>query len=620
MTEATDKSLLLVDDEASVRHALRREFRATGYRILEADSAETALAVLETEPTVGVVIADFRMPGMNGAELLGFVRQRWPDTMRVMLTGQADMDAVVAAINCGAVYRFLLKPWDPADLLHVVKEAFRLRDLEEENRKLASGLKEANARLTALNADLEARVEEKATALLKATYHDAVTGLPNRLLLDDRLAQTLKRAERTGSAAAVLLFDIERYQLVNESFGYAIGDALLKRVAERLCACVRAADTVARLSSDEFCIVLSDASAAEEQARVAERILEAMRHPFVVADSEVFLTAGIGISLYPGDGDDGETLIRHAEAALLHMKEHGGNGYEYYAPEINRRSVERLSLEAELRRAVAEEQFLLHYQPQAEVASGRIVGVEALLRWQHPQRGLVPPLQFIPLLEETGLIEPVGEWALAEACRTAVRLRNVGHPLKMAVNLSARQMHQGKFLDTVRRQALANNLDIASGLLELEITESLLMHDVSLAQRTLAALNEMGVRIAIDDFGTGYSSLSYLTRFPIDCIKIDRSFVSEVSNNHQSRAVVQAIIGMAHSLGHRLVAEGVETAAQRQALLALGCEEFQGYLLSRPVPEAELMRLLGEAPLLPALTWISSSPPGHDVRTAGGIR
>ncbi len=595
-------AVLIVDDDRWVTKALGRLFQSHGHRILTANSGAEALQMLAQESKVGVVVSDQNMPAMSGTELLAETKRQHPDTMRILLTGRADLDSVVEAINKGAIYKFLIKPWDNRDLIDAVEEALRHHQLELDNRRLLLELETTNTRLTEMNATLEDRVQQKAEALLRVTSFDVVTGLPNRTMLTERLNQTLKAWRSGNLAGSVLVFDLDRFKLVNESLGLAAGDELLRQVADRLRTCTPATDTAARLASDEFCVLVTDSNNREESNRVATRILDSMKQPFKLGAREVFLSGIIGISTYPGDGEDGENLLQNAEATLHHMKENGREGFAYYSRHINRHTNERLELEADLRRALDHGDFRLHYQPRIEIATGRLCAAEALLRWQHPERGLVSPGQFIPVLESTGLIEAVGEWVLNEACDAVTRWRDAGHDILVAVNLSPRQLQQGRIIDKIRQLFTRLGPRVLSSL-ELEITESLLMEDASLAQRTLRAINALGIKIAIDDFGTGYSSLSYLTRFPIDYIKIDRSFVAEVATNPEARAIVQAITAMAHSLGHRLIAEGVETDPQLQVVAGLGCEEFQGYFASAPVDEPTFVDLLGNGPCPPRQDW-----------------
>lgn len=601
-TSLSKPAVLIVDDDRWVTKALGRLFQSHGHRILTANSGAEALQILAQESKVGVVVSDQNMPAMSGTEMLAEIRRQHPDTMRILLTGRADLDSVVEAINKGAIYKFLIKPWDNHDLIDAVEDALRHHQLELDNRRLLLELETTNTRLTEMNTTLEDRVQQKAEALLRVTSFDTVTGLPNRTMLTERLNQTLKAWQSGNRAGSVLVFDLDRFKLVNESLGLAAGDELLRQVADRLRSCTPIADTAARLASDEFCVLITDGNGREESTRVATRILETMKQPFELGPREVFLSGIIGISTYPGDGEDGETLLQNAEATLHHMKENGREGFAYYSRHINRHTNERLELEADLRRALDHGDFRLHYQPRIEIATGRLCAAEALLRWQHPERGLVSPGQFIPVLESTGLIEAVGEWVLNEACDAVTRWREAGHDILVAVNLSPRQLQQGRIIDKIRQLITRLGPRVLSSL-ELEITESLLMADASLAQRTLRAINALGIKIAIDDFGTGYSSLSYLTRFPIDYIKIDRSFVAEVATNPEAKAIVQAITAMAHSLGHRLIAEGVETDPQLQVVTGLGCEEFQGYFASAPIDEPTFVDLLGNGPRPPRLDW-----------------
>jgi diguanylate cyclase (GGDEF)-like protein len=424
---------------------------------------------------------------------------------------------------------------------------------------------------------------------------DPLTGLPNRTLLADRFSQIIAQAMRRGSPLAVLFIDLDGFKMVNDTLGHAGGDALLKEVAARLQATVRTGDTVARISGDEFAIVLTDLARPEDAALVAQKALERLSAAFDVHGKEVFVTASIGIAGFPGDGADAESLIGAADAAMYRAKQSGRNSYQFFTAEINQRSRARAQLGTELRRALEREEFALVYQPKYELATRRQNGAEALLRWRHPERGLVPPAEFIPVLEETGLIVPVGEWVIRRACRDLEAWHAQGlRPGPVAVNLSARQFRLPDLDERIR--ALVAEARIDPRLIELEITESQVMHDPDHAIRVLRALTEGGMRIAIDDFGTGYSSLSYLTRFPAVALKIDRSFVQDMTKDTSDATIVRTIIEMAHSLGFSVVAEGVETEEQAAFLRLLRCEYAQGYLFARPMPADELAHLVGNTP------------------------
>lgn len=425
--------------------------------------------------------------------------------------------------------------------------------------------------------------KEAAAALQELAHFDHLTKLPNRALFYDRLAQGLAQARRNKCVLAVLFVDLDRFKYVNDTFGHTEGDKLLIRIAERLGQCVRGEDTVGRLSGDEFAIVLNRLSSPDDAALVAKKIISALNDPFQIQGTELYVTASIGITLFPSDGDDQEMLVRNADVAMYRAKDVGRNNYQFFTPEMNRRTRDMLSMESELRRAIERDEFVVHYQPKVSLASGRVIGVEALLRWQHPERGLVSPADFIPLLEESGLIVQAGDWVLRAVCRQLQEWAAAGlRPVPVAVNLSARQ-----FLAPDLAQGIARILQehgIAANLVEVELTESAVMANTEEAVRTLEYLQSIGLKIAIDDFGTGYSSLSYLKRFPIRALKVDRSFVRDITTDPDDAAITQAVISMAHSLDLSVIAEGVETEAQLAFLSNCGCDEVQGYLFSRPVP------------------------------------
>ncbi|MBI5659280.1 MAG: EAL domain-containing protein [Nitrosomonadales bacterium] len=597
-----ERTLLLVDDEENIISALARQLREDGYTILRAGSGRQGLELL-ADHKVGVIISDQRMPEMTGVEFLGKVKGLYPKTVRMVLSGYADLESVKEAINRGAIYKFITKPWDEETLRAVVREAFEHHDLMQKKEQLALEIQSANAAMADISLDLSRLVAQQNTQIERISRYDPLTGLPNRLSFLDRLDQELAHALRDNRMVAVMFVDLDRFQQINDSFGHPAADRLLHAVAERLKSCVRASDTVARMGGDEFAFVLADIKDAKDAGEIARKILDSLaRDPVTVGDNEIFVAASIGISLYPSDGQDSIALIKNADAALYYAKNEGRNNYQYYAAQMNASARQRLTLETELRRALEREEFVLHYQPKVNLASGKISGVEALLRWQSAEHGLVPPGEFITLLEETGLILPVGEWVLRTVCEQARAWKQAGFPAtRIAVNLSAMQFRQpdlaGAILEILRR----SDLDFCTGSLELELTESMLMRNVDRAITTLGRLREMGVHISIDDFGTGYSSLSYLKRFPINSLKIDQSFVRDISGGSNDRAIVGAIIALGHSLGLQVTAEGVETVEQLDYLRKARCDEMQGYLFSRPVPAEEIARLLQDGKSLDAL-------------------
>lgn len=425
--------------------------------------------------------------------------------------------------------------------------------------------------------------------------YDQLTGLPNRALFRDRLAGAMQRAQRAERLVGLLYLDLDRFKQVNDSLGHQVGDQLLNQVAERLQQCVRRTDTVAlpdarekslgstvaRLGGDEFTIMLEDLTHIDEITRIAQRIVSALAIPFELDDHRVFVGASIGITIFPFDDEDIDNLVRNADAAMYRAKALGRNNFQFYTDDLNANAEERLLLEGELRQALELNQFELVYQPKLNLRTNLISGVEALLRWRSPRKGLVPPTEFISLLEDTGLIVPVGAWVLQAACEQAVAWARAGMRLTMAVNLSARQFHDDN-LTAVIRSAL-NGAGLPANQLELEVTESLLMEDSASSQAALAQIKQMGIKISMDDFGTGYSSLAYLKRFPLDTLKIDRSFVRDVGADPGDTAIVRAVITLSHSLNLTVVAEGVETQEQLKFLREARCDQVQGYFVSRPM-------------------------------------
>ena len=432
--------------------------------------------------------------------------------------------------------------------------------------------------------------------LERLANHDALTNLPNRSLLHDRIAQALAFARRQKLRAAVMFLDLDRFKTVNDTLGHHFGDLLLVAVAERLRTCLREGDTVARIGGDEFVVVLPDIGDGDSLAGVdgvAEKLMESLATPFVVDGQELFVSGSLGISIYPRDGNDIATLLKHADIAMYRAKDKGRNNRQYYATEMNARTRERLALETSMRHALERDEFVIHYQPQIATESGAVVGLEALIRWRHPTLGMVSPASFIPLAEETGMIVPIGEWVLQSACAQSRAWREAGlPPVRVAVNLSARQFQQRDVVRVVADILAVTGLP-GSGI-DLELTESMLMDDPEGVIATLNELKAMGVRIALDDFGTGYSSLAYLRRFPIDEIKIDQSFVRDFDPVSGDAPLVRAIIGIARSLGISVVAEGVETPEQQCYLSRQLCDRMQGYLFSRPVPADEIAVLLAQ--------------------------
>lgn len=446
------------------------------------------------------------------------------------------------------------------------------------------------------------QVEERIRNL---AYFDGLTQLPNRHYFIENVTKALHLAKRHGRVLGVLSMDLDQFKRINDTLGHSIGDRLLQSVSLRLREGIRAQDTLAlgdgdaslglaRLGGDEFCILLTEISQFHDAARVARRILESLAAPFSLEGNELFVTTSIGIALYPLDGDDPEALIKNADAAMYYAKSQGRNNYQFYGKTMNSRALEKLAMESQLRKAIEREEFELYFQPKLDLRSGRIAGAEALIRWRHPELGMVPPIDFIPLAEESGLIVPIGEWVLRAACEQSKRWQLAGlPPVPIAVNIASPHFRHSGLLPTVAR--VLHETGLAPECVEVEVTESMLMDDLETTLATLHKLKDMGLRLAIDDFGTGYSSLAYLKRFPLDALKVDRSFVKDTPGAADDAAITSAIIAMAHSLKLEVVAEGVETEAQLEFLRNLGCEYVQGYLISRPVPAADFAALLSGA-------------------------
>ena len=424
-------------------------------------------------------------------------------------------------------------------------------------------------------------------------FHDALTNLPNRALLHDRLSVALAQARRSGQTLGVIFLDLDRFKTVNDTVGHAVGDELLQQVANRLMRVVREGDTLARVGGDEFTILLPDVGSVDHVIEAAGRVLKALRRTWVIRGREFHITGSAGIAIYPGDGEDAEDLFRNADTAMYRAKEQGKDDFELFTSGMNARIQERIEVESDLRHAISRQEFVLHYQPQIDVETGRVLGAEALLRWNHPERGLVLPGEFIQIAEESGLISRMSHWVLNEACGQARKWQSNGDPdFRIAVNLSPTQFQQKGLPDLVSDVAKASGMD--PNLLQLELTEGVAMRDVDFSLAMMRELKDVGAQIVIDDFGTGYSSLNYLKRFPIDAIKIDRSFVNDITTDLDDAAIVVAIIGMAHSLKLTVIAEGVETDDQFAFLKGSGCDEMQGFLIAKALPPEEFEALLDE--------------------------
>ena len=583
--QAESPVVMMVDDEQLNLEVLQTFLEEAGYKeFVAVTEPEKALGLL-ADRRPDVMLLDLVMPGMSGFEILE--RMRADETLRhipvIVLTSSTDAETKLKALELGAT-DFLGKPTDPSEL------ALRLRNT----------------------------LSAKAYRDRLANY-DQVTGLPNRRLLMDRLERMLRETARAGATGAVMHIHLDRFKQISEAFGLGIGDSLMKGVAMRLDFGLRAsAANVAtgkpnvklyRTGDDEFALLLPGMGRGEDTVAIAQGLLAAMAAPFRAGGQDLSITAGVGIAVFPDDGMEASALASHAGVAARHANEQGGKGYEFYAKELNATSLKRLSVESELRRALEQDELRLYYQPKVRAHNGRGTGAEVLVRWAHPERGLVSPVEFIPIAEETGLIVPLGEWVLRAACAQTKAWLDAGLRVpRITVNVSGKQFHAPQMTETVVSALKASGL--APQYLGIELTESAVMGNAERHIRTLHELKALGVTLSIDDFGTGYSSLSYLKRFPLDELKIDRSFVSGVDTDPDNAAIVIAIIAMAHCLGLSVVAEGVETEAQHAFLKSKACDECQGFLFAKPMPAEAFGKLLGAgAASKPAPAAAKPDPP-----------
>ncbi|HET7756272.1 MAG TPA: EAL domain-containing protein [Steroidobacteraceae bacterium] len=554
------------------------------------EGVERVKQALAEDRPYAMAFIDMRMPpGWDGLETIEHLWKADPHVQVVICSAHSDYDwaDVVARLDHSDKLLVVKKPFEPIEVLQCANALTRKWDNERTLRRQVEHLELV---VEARTQGLEAANKQ----LRHLASHDSLTGLPNRVLLDDRLAQAVAHAERDGHSFAIAMFDLDRFKVVNDSFGHRAGDQLIKEVAHRLAGIARSTDTVARLGGDEFLFIMDRLAKREDAVQIARRAVEALSQPIRLGEVDIHASASIGIAMFPADGKGVDTLIANADAAMYCAKQRGRNNIQCYASGMNAVTQDKVKLESDLHAALTLQQFELHYQPKIETVTGTIHGAEALVRWRHPERGLVPPGEFIPLAEACGLIDQIGEWVVREACRQARAWQKQGlPPLRVAVNLSALQFRHGNLLHMIG-EAL-RDAELEPRFLEVEITESALMSDPEESVSILEQLSRMGVVVSVDDFGTGYSSMSYLRRFPIDKLKIDRAFIGELISRADDASIVRAIVSLAHSLRLKVVAEGVETSEQLELLRTLGCDQYQGFCFSPAVPPGKFAELLVES-------------------------
>jgi diguanylate cyclase (GGDEF)-like protein len=534
-----------------------------------------------------MAFVDMRMPpGWDGLETIERLWAIDPDVQIVICSAHSDYDwtDVVARLNHSDKLLVVKKPFEAIEVMQCANALTRKWQNERIVRRQVETLEQV---VSARTQGLESANKQ----LRHLATHDALTGLPNRVLMDDRISQCVVLAERQSQTFAVILLDLDRFKLVNDSLGHRAGDELLKEVAQRLKGVVRDVDTVARLGGDEFVLIVTPSPEPEAAQQVAKRIIDVMQASVRIAGIEIHTSPSIGIAFYPQDATTIETLLAHADAAMYCAKQRGRNNFQCFMPGMNTATQEKVRLESDMRIALEQKQFELHYQPKVNTATGIMHGAEALLRWRHPVRGPISPAEFIPLAEECGLIGPIGAWVMREACRQARAWQLQGLPsLRIAVNLSPSQFRQSDIVTMIR--GALDDAGLEARFLEVELTESAVMNDPEESIAILEKLSTMGVLVSVDDFGTGYSSMSYLRRFPIDKLKIDRAFINEVTSRNEDASIVRAIVSLAHSLKLKVVAEGVESTEQLEFLKTLGCDQYQGFHFSPALPASQFEALV----------------------------
>ncbi|MCQ4574326.1 MAG: EAL domain-containing protein [Candidatus Brocadiales bacterium] len=561
--ESEKINVLLIEDnpgDARLVKEMLAEARDEPFKLEWVGRLSGGLERLE-KGEINLVLLDLGLPDSVGLDTFRGVHEKAPELPIVVFSGSNDETMAIEAVKQGAQDYLVKGNVDTSLLVRSMRYAVERKKAEEKIKYMA--------------------------------YHDALTGLSNRKHFRESLDQALEHARRTGRMLAVIFLDLDRFKVINDTLGHDIGDLLLQSAAGRLKSCVRKEDTVARQGGDEFTLLIVEVPHVEDVVGIAGKIIESIKQPYMLEGHELFITTSMGVAFFPNDGEDAETLLKNADTAMYRAKEEGRDKYQLYSPSMHTNVLEKLELENSLRRALKNQELMVYYQPLVNLNTGEIVGMEALARWRHNQRGIVAATEFIPLAEDIGLIIPIGEWVLRTACKQNKAWQEAGlPPVCVAVNLSAHMFQKQGLPEVVGR--VLKDTGLPPSLLELEITETVLMKDLEAGARTLAELKDMGVHVAIDDFGTGYSSLSYLTRLPVDKLKIDQSFVRDLTIHPDNDAVVKATVAMAHSLKLKAVAEGVETPAQLEFLRSAKCDEIQGTLFNKPVPPEEFEKLLRE--------------------------
>ena len=567
-------AILIIDDDEQIRKLLKQLLSAE-CECTTVGSAEEALAVLGTT-RFELVISDINLGGISGLDLVPKILAKDADSVVVMISGQQTIDFAIEAMRVGA-FDYITKPLDVRHVQAAVRRALVQRELLRERRLYEDHLEEL--------------VKERTAKIEHLAYYDRLTNLPNRALFIDRCTRAMSTAEHNKQLAGIVLVSIDRFKNINDTLGHTSGDRLLIEVATRLQRCIGKSDTIARFEGAEFAFLFDGVASADDLIEASLAITESLKASFQLGAQEVYITASLGISLLPNSSEDNPEILKNAGAALHRAKKQGGNNHQFYHADMNALALNRLALETSLRHAIDNQEFITYYQPVVNLMSSKIVGLEALVRWQHPQLGVLPPSEFLGLAEDTGLILNISESVMRSACFQTREWQLQGfNNLRIAVNVSARQFQQKDFIDRVIQILEESRLD--PSCLELELTETSIMENPESAAKLLTQIRQLGVRVAVDDFGTGYSSLSYLKRLPIDTLKLDRSFVNGVTTDPDDAALVMAIVTLAHNLRLRVVAEGVETNEQLNFLRLLRCDEGQGYLFSRPQPVETLGQIL----------------------------